>query len=78
MTLHMALVPQSFENSSRCIRVSNAIRAGTIWVNCDNTASPRVPFGGFGMSGIGTELGQYGLDVYTLKKSVVLNIGTRL
>lgn len=66
------------ENNARCIRVSKAIRAGTVWVNCDNTASPRVPFGGFGMSGIGTELGQYGLDVYTLKKSVVLNIGAKL
>lgn len=66
------------ENNARCIRTAKSIRAGTVWVNCDNTASPRVPFGGFGMSGIGTELGSYGLDVYTLKKSIVLNIGTHL
>lgn len=66
------------ENSSRCIRVAGAIRAGSVWVNCDNTTSPRVPFGGFKMSGIGTELGQYGLDIYSVKKAVSINLGVKL
>lgn len=66
------------ENTSRCVRVANAIRAGSVWVNCDNTASPRVPFGGVKMSGIGTELGQYGLDIYSVKKAITINIGVKL
>ncbi|VVT43576.1 uncharacterized protein SAPINGB_P000047 [Magnusiomyces paraingens] len=66
------------ENNSRCLRVARAIRAGSVWVNCDNTASPRVPFGGFGMSGIGTELGTYGLDIYSVKKAITVNIGVKL
>lgn len=66
------------ENMSRCIRLASGIRAGSVWVNCNNTCSPRVPFGGFGQSGVGTELGEYGLDVYTVKKAVTLNIGIKL
>lgn len=66
------------ENSARCLRVANGLKAGNVWVNCDNTTSPRVPFGGLKMSGIGTELGEYGLDVYTVKKQISLNIGTKL
>lgn len=32
--------------------------------------SPQAPFGGFKMSGIGRELGEYGLQAYTEVKTV--------
>lgn len=66
------------ENVSRAIRVASKLEAGSVWVNSSNDTSHRIPFGGFKMSGIGTELGQYGLDVYTVKKGVHINLGTKL
>lgn len=66
------------ENLSKAIRVAGALQAGSVWVNSSNDTSRRIPFGGFKMSGIGTELGQYGLDVYTVKKGVHINIGNKL
>lgn len=63
---------------SRCLRIARNLQAGSVWVNSSNDTSHRIPFGGYKMSGIGTELGQYGLDVYTLKKAVHINIGTQL
>ena len=40
------------------IRVSNALKAGTVWVNSYNMLHTAVPFGGFKESGIGRELGE--------------------
>ncbi|KAI2067961.1 aldehyde dehydrogenase (NAD(P)(+)) ald5, partial [Ophidiomyces ophidiicola] len=57
------------------IRVSNELRAGTVWVNCYNLISYQTPFGGFKESGLGRELGQYALDNYTQIKSVRVRLG---
>ncbi|KAI9158338.1 aldehyde dehydrogenase [Paramyrothecium foliicola] len=57
------------------IRVSNALQAGTVWINCYNMLTPQVPFGGFKESGIGRELGEAALANYTQNKSVVMNLG---
>ena len=54
--------------------VANSLRAGTIWVNTYNTFSAAAPFGGYKESGIGRELGQYGLDNYTEVKTVTMAI----
>src|SRR3984885_7680660 len=51
--------------------ISNGVRAGTVWVNCYNVLDTRAPFGGFKQSGIGRELGEYGLPQYTEVKTVV-------
>lgn len=59
---------------NRCIRVANALQAGTVWVNCYNQLVPQVPFGGFKQSGIGRELGAYALANYTSVKSVIVNL----
>ena len=45
----------------RALRVSNKLKAGTVWVNCCNKIHPQLPFGGFKQSGIGRELGEYAL-----------------
>ncbi|TLD24152.1 hypothetical protein PspLS_06507 [Pyricularia sp. CBS 133598] len=51
------------------IRVSNALKAGTVWVNCYNMLHHQLPFGGFKESGIGRELGEAALANYTQNKS---------
>ncbi len=46
-------------------RVGRAIRAGTVWVNCFLIRDLTAPFGGFGISGIGREGGDYGIDFHS-------------
>jgi aldehyde dehydrogenase (NAD+) len=58
---------------TKAIRVSNALRAGTVWVNCYDVFDAAAPFGGFKMSGIGRELGQYALQLYTEVKTVIVS-----
>ena len=53
---------------------ADSIRAGTVWVNCYNVLDPRAPFGGFKQSGIGRELGEYGLQQYTEVKTVMVKL----
>ena len=65
-------------NLNTAIRVSNKLKAGTVWVNCYNLLSHQVPFGGFKESGIGRELGKYALSNYTQVKSVRIRLGAAL
>ena len=58
----------------RALQVANGLRAGTVWVNCYNVIDIRSPFGGFKQSGIGRELGEYGLQQYTQVKSVIAEL----
>ncbi|KAI9893794.1 MAG: aldehyde dehydrogenase (NAD(P)(+)) ald5 [Vezdaea aestivalis] len=60
------------------IRVSNALKAGTVWVNCYNMLHHQVPFGGYKESGIGRELGEAALANYTQNKSVIIRLGDAL
>jgi aldehyde dehydrogenase (NAD+) len=54
--------------------ISNNVRAGTVWVNCYDVFDPAAPFGGFKQSGIGRELGEYGLQQYTEVKTVTVKL----
>jgi aldehyde dehydrogenase (NAD+) len=54
--------------------VANSVRAGTVWVNCYHVLDTRAPFGGFKQSGMGRELGEYGLQQYTEVKTVTLKL----
>jgi aldehyde dehydrogenase (NAD+) len=65
-------------NLGTAIRVANALKAGTVWVNNYNMISTQVPFGGFKESGIGRELGKYALSNYTQVKSVRIRLGGAL
>lgn len=56
----------------KALRLSNGLRAGTVWVNCYDVFDAGAPFGGFKMSGIGRELGQYALHLYTEVKTVTM------
>jgi aldehyde dehydrogenase (NAD+) len=56
----------------KALRLANALRAGTVWVNCYDVFDAAAPFGGYKMSGIGRELGQYALQLYTEVKTVTV------
>ncbi|KAL9102138.1 MAG: hypothetical protein Q9163_002669 [Psora crenata] len=60
------------------IRVSNGLRAGTVWVNQYNMVHHQLPFGGYKESGIGRELGEAALANYTQTKSVSIRLGGAL
>ena len=47
---------------ARCDRVAKKIRVGVVWINCSQPAFQQGPWGGFKKSGIGRELGPWGLD----------------
>ncbi|MDO5628218.1 MAG: aldehyde dehydrogenase [Mobilicoccus sp.] len=62
------------ENLSRAHRVSSALRAGTVWVNCFFIRDLRTPFGGVGDSGVGREGGNFSREFFTEPKAVVMQI----
>lgn len=58
------------QNLARAIRMTERVRAGTIWVNNYRSTSTTSPFGGFKMSGVGREGGMTGILEYLELKSV--------
>ncbi|QGY01840.1 aldehyde dehydrogenase [Methylobacterium mesophilicum SR1.6/6] len=61
------------ENVSRALRVSRAIRAGTVWVNTYRAVAVQAPFGGFKESGFGRERGEVALDEFTNTRNVMID-----
>lgn len=59
-------------NIDNAIKISNGLRAGTVYVNCYNVFDANTPFGGFKDSGIGRELGEAGLKNYLESKTVII------
>jgi aldehyde dehydrogenase (NAD+) len=57
---------------SKAHRLANSLRAGTVWVNCYDIFDAAAPFGGYKQSGIGRELGEYALELYTEVKTVTV------
>ncbi|XP_045191720.1 aldehyde dehydrogenase 1A1-like [Mercenaria mercenaria] len=66
------------ENIDTALTFTSRVKAGTVWVNCYFMSSPAAPFGGFKMSGIGREFGEYGLQAYTEVKNVVMKTSVKL
>lgn len=58
----------------KALAIANSVRAGTVWVNCYDVFDAAAPFGGFKQSGIGRELGEYGLQQYTEVKTVTVKL----
>jgi aldehyde dehydrogenase (NAD+) len=54
--------------------IANGVRAGTVWVNCYGVLDAAAPAGGFKQSGMGRELGEYGLQQYTEVKTVTMKL----
>ena len=59
---------------TKAYAIANNVRAGTVWVNCYDVLDTAAPFGGFKQSGIGRELGEYGLQQYTEVKTVTIKL----
>ena len=59
---------------SKAHHIANNVRAGTVWVNCYDVFDAAAPFGGFKQSGIGRELGEYGLQQYSEIKTVTVKL----
>jgi betaine-aldehyde dehydrogenase len=55
---------------ARCQRVARGLRAGVVWLNCSQPTFPQAPWGGYKHSGIGRELGEWGLRNYQEVKQV--------
>ena len=60
---------------SQAHRLANGLRAGTVWINCYDVFDAAAPFGGYKMSGIGRELGEYALEMYSEVKTVYVSLG---
>ena len=60
-------------------RVAHALRTGTVWINAYRVVGPDVPFGGFGLSGLGRENGIDAVHEYTQTKAIWVELtgGTR-
>lgn len=65
-------------NVSEAHRISRRLESGQVFINMAHMGDHRVPFGGYKQSGIGRELGEYGLDTYTQAKAVHINLGMKL
>jgi betaine-aldehyde dehydrogenase len=57
-------------DSDRAERVAAALRAGIVWINCSQPTFTQAPWGGYKQSGIGRELGRWGLDNYLETKQI--------
>ena len=53
------------DNLNLSNKFARGLRAGTVWINCFNNFDDALPFGGYKMSGIGRDKGEYALDNYT-------------
>jgi len=62
------------QNLQRAHRISQQLKAGTIWVNAYRTLAYNVPYGGFNRSGLGRENGLEGLGEFLETKSVWIEL----
>ncbi len=51
------------------------LRAGTVFVNQLPLIDPGAPWGGFGLSGWGREMGEYAIEEFTETQSTFINLG---
>jgi len=63
------------KDEQRCERVARAFRAGIVWINCSQPTFVEAPWGGYKHSGIGRELGEWGLNNYLETKQITRFVG---
>jgi aminomuconate-semialdehyde/2-hydroxymuconate-6-semialdehyde dehydrogenase len=63
-------------DAERATRVSGALVAGTVWVNCYYVRDLGAPFGGARKSGIGREGGRWSFDFFCDVKNVAIKRGS--
>lgn len=57
-------------DDARTERVAANLRAGIVWINCSQPTFTEAPWGGYKQSGIGRELGRWGLENYLEIKQI--------
>ena len=57
----------------RALALARRIRCGYFWINTYGAVFGDLPFGGYGLSGLGREGGRWGYEAYTELKSVLLD-----
>lgn len=58
------------QDDARASRIARKLRAGIVWINCSQPTFTEAPWGGFKKSGIGRELGRWGLANYLETKQI--------
>ncbi len=61
-------------DGARGMRFIKKLRAGITWINAYHPTYSEAPWGGYKQSGIGRDLGTYGLDEYTEVKQININL----
>jgi betaine-aldehyde dehydrogenase len=61
----------------RAMRVVKNLRAGIVWVNHMQPTYVEAPWGGYKQSGIGRELGKWGVEEYLNVKQVFINLSEK-
>ncbi|MEP6494311.1 MAG: aldehyde dehydrogenase family protein [bacterium] len=61
----------------RALRTVKRLRAGIVWVNHMQPTFVEAPWGGYKQSGIGRELGKWGVEEYLHVKQVHINLNER-
>ena len=62
------------QDGARGLRFIKKLRAGITWINAYHPTYNEAPWGGYKQSGIGRELGTYGLEAYTEVKQININL----
>jgi len=61
---------------TKAFKVSQALRAGVVWVNCFDNGHISSPFGGFKQSGFGRDKSLHAMDKYSQLKATWIHIGS--
>lgn len=56
-------------DEARARRILSQVRAGSVYWNCCDRVSPRLPWSGVGDSGVGLTLSKYGIQAFTRPKA---------
>ncbi len=62
------------QDISRAHKLAQAVKAGTVWINCYSIFDAALPFGGYKQSGWGREMGHAALENYLQTKSVCVKL----
>ncbi|MCC3275253.1 NAD-dependent succinate-semialdehyde dehydrogenase [Arthrobacter sp. zg-Y40] len=57
-------------DEDKALEVADQLESGMVWINGTASTQPDLPFGGVKRSGVGRELGRYGMDEFVNKKLV--------
>ena len=59
------------DDDEQCRRIANQLEAGMVWVNCSQPYPLDLPWGGVKQSGLGREMGRWGLDAFLEIKHIL-------